>query len=240
MYNNIDPVYKQIEEIILKNIETGVWPVHSKIPDEIALAEEFQVSRGTLRMALKEARQQGLLTQIRGKGTFVVSQQIEHPIGSSLISFSESMKQQGLSFKTVVLKKEVIIPDLKISALLELAPGEAVNYIERVRLSDQVPVIYLKNYMPVKYFDGLIDEDLENIPLFDCMENKYNQKIQWGRRFFRAVPALGDIVQNLGVEVASPIMQLEQIIYDKHSTPLECSTVWINSDRFDIVSILQR
>ena len=130
MYNNIDPVYKQIEEIILKNIETGIWPVHSKIPDEITLAEEFQVSRGTLRKALKEARQQGLLTQIRGKGTFVVSQQIEHPIGSSLISFSESMKQQGLSFKTVVLKKEVIIPDLKISALLELAPGEAVNYIE--------------------------------------------------------------------------------------------------------------
>lgn len=240
MYSNIDPIYKQIEAVILKNIETGVWPMHSKIPDEITLAEQFQVSRSTLRKALKEAREQGLLTQIRGKGTFVVSQQIEHPIGSSLISFAESMKQQGLSFKTIVLRKEILIPDLKISALLELAPGESVNYIERVRLSDQVPVIYLKNYVPVKYFDGLINEDLENIPLFECMESKYNHKIQYGRRYFRAVPALGEIVQNLGVEVASPIMQLEQIVYDKNSTPLECSYVWINSDRFDIVSNLQR
>ena len=89
MYNNIDPVYKQIEDIILKNITTGIWPVHSKIPDEITLAEQLEVSRGTLRKALKEVRGKGLLSQIRGKGTFVVSQQVEHPIGSSLISFAE-------------------------------------------------------------------------------------------------------------------------------------------------------
>ena len=165
---------------------------------------------------------------------------MEHPIGSSLISFAESMKQQGLSFKTVVLTKETVTPDLKVSALLELNPGEQVYYIERVRLSEQVPVIYLKNYVPVKYFEGLIQEDLENIPLFECMETRYSHKIQWGRRYFRAVPALGDVVRNLGVEAAKPIMHLEQIVYDKNSTPLECSNVWINSERFDIVSILQR
>ncbi len=240
MYNNIDPVYKQIEDIILKNITTGIWPVHSKIPDEITLAEQLEVSRGTLRKALKEVRGKGLLSQIRGKGTFVVSQQVEHPIGSSLISFAESMKQQGLSFKTIVLKKETVTPDLKVSALLELKPGEQVYYIERVRLSEQVPVIYLKNYVPVKYFEGLIREDLENIPLFECMETRYSHKIQWGRRYFRAVPAIGDVVRNLGVEAAKPIMHLEQIVYDKNSNPLECSNVWINSERFDIVSILQR
>lgn len=240
MYNNTEPVYKQIENIILKNIEDGIWPVHSKIPDEITLSEQLQVSRGTLRKALKSVRSRGLLNQIRGKGTFVVSQQIEHPIGSSLISFSESMKQQGLSFITIVLKKEIIVPDLKISALLELEPDEKVYFIERVRLTDQVPVIYLKNYLPVKYFSGLIEEDLENIPLFECIETKYNHKIQWGRRYFRAVPALGEVVRNLGVEAAKPIMHLEQIVYDKNSTPLECSNVWINSEKFDVVSILQR
>lgn len=239
-YNNVDPMYKQVQAIILNNIETGIWPVHSKIPDEITLAEQLQVSRGTLRKALKEIIQQGLLRQIRGKGTFVVSNQIEHQFGSSLISFAESMKQQGLDYKTVVLKQDVIVPDLKISALLELTHGEKVNYIERVRLVDQVPVIYLKNYVPVKFCDGLIHENFETTPLFDYMESKYNLKINWGRRYFKAVPAFGDIVQNLGVSVAYPVMYLEQIVYSKDSHPLEYSNVWINSDRFDIVSMLHR
>lgn len=239
-YNNVDPMYKQVQEIILNNIETGIWPVHSKIPDEISLAEQLHVSRGTLRKALKEIIQKGLLKQIRGKGTFVVSNQIEHRFGSDLISFAESMKQQGLSYKTIALKQSVIVPDLKISALLELSPGEKVNYIERVRLVDQVPVIYLKNYVPVRFCDGLADENFETTPLFDYMESKYNVKINWGRRYFKAVPAFGDVVQNLGVSAAYPVMHLEQIVYSRESHPLECSDVWINSDRFDIVSILHR
>lgn len=240
MYNNIDPLYKQVQEILLKNIEIGIWPIHSKIPDEITLSEQLKISRSTLRKALKELIQQGLLKQIRGKGTFVVSDQVEHSIGSSLISISESLTKQGLSYKTIVLKKMVQVPNLKVAALLELDPGEKVTYLERVRLVDHKPVVYMKNYVPVKYCDKLIEEDLENIPLFECIESKYKHRIQWGRRYFKAVPALGDVVQNLGVETAKPIMFLEQIVYSKESSPLECSYVWINSDHFEVVSILQR
>lgn len=240
MYNSIDPLYKQVQEIILKNIEIGIWPLHSKIPDEITLSEQLRISRSTLRKALRELIEQGLLKQIRGKGTFVVSNHVENSIGSSLISISESLEKQGLSYKTLVLKKMVQVPNLKVASLLELEPGEKVTYIERVRLVAQKPVVYMKNYVPVKYCEDLINADLENIPLFECIESKYNQKIQWGRRYFKAVPALGEIVQNLGVETAKPIMFLEQIVYNKESFPLECSYVWINSDQFEIVSILQR
>ena len=44
MYNNIDPLYKQVQEILLKNIEIGIWPIHSKIPDEITLSEQLKIS----------------------------------------------------------------------------------------------------------------------------------------------------------------------------------------------------
>jgi GntR family transcriptional regulator len=240
MYNSSDPVYKQVQEILQDRIKKGVWPLHSKIPDEISLSRSLNISRGTLRKAIKALIEAGILTQIRGKGTFVVSSHIEQQLASRLVSFSEAMHEQGLNYKTMVFKKEVIRPDVRIAALLELEPKMKVVYMERVRLVDNVPIIYLKNYVPWHYCKGLIDDDLENIALFSLIEGKYGHHIEWGRRYFRAVPALGDVIRNLGVEVAKPVMYLEQITYTNESVPIECSNVWINSDRFDIISILKR
>ena len=134
----------------------------------------------------------------------------------------------------------MVYPDIKIAAFLELEQKEMVCYVERVRLINNFPVIYLKNYIPYKYCEGLLDEDLENNTLFRLMEEKYQLKLEWGRRYFKAVPALGDVVQKLGVDIAAPVMYLEQIIYTTGSRPIECSSVWINSDKFDIVSVLRR
>lgn len=234
------PVYKQLEDLILRNIKTGVWPVHSKIKDEIALAVELQVSRGTLRKAIKKLVSDGVLSQIKGKGTFVVSAGLEQPLASRLISFSEAMEERSLSYKTIVLKKEIIIPDIKVSAFLDLPNTERVLAIERVRLVDNYPTIYLKNYVPVNRCPGLIDDDLEREKLFALIEKKYNHMIHWGRRYFKAVSAYSEVAFNLGLNPGAPVMFLEQVTYTKDNVPIEYSNVWINSEKFEIVSILPR
>jgi len=240
MYNSREPIYIQVKNIIEKNISSSKWPIHSKIPDEITLSQKLEISRGTLRKAIRDLVDQGILTQIRGKGTFVVSKNIEQPLASHLVSFSESMQEQNLNFKTLVITKAIIKPDLKIAALLELDTKKKVIYLERVRFVDNVPIIYLKNFIPYHYCMGLIRDDLEKDALFTLLEEKYGHHIEWGRRYFKAVPALGDVVQNLGVEASTPVMYLEQIVYTDTSIPLEYSNVWINSNRFDIVSVLRR
>ena len=240
MYNSSEPIYKQVQDIISNNIGSGKWPLHSKIPDEITLSEKLGVSRGTLRKAIRDLVDKGVLTRIRKKGTFVISNTIEQPLASRLVSFSESMREQNLNFRTLVIGKAVIQPDIKIAALLELEPKKKVIFLERVRLVDNVPIIYLKNYVPYHFCKGLMKDDLQKNTLFTLLEEKYGRKIEWGRRYFRAVPAMGEVVQYLGVPASKPVMYLEQISYTNASIPLEYSNVWINSDRFDIVSVLKR
>lgn len=239
-YSSSQPIYKQIQALILEHIESGRWPVHTKLPDEVLFAQELGVSRGTLRRALEYLVSEGVLSQVRGKGTFVSSNTVEQPLASKLVSFAESMQQQSLSYKTVVLKKEKLHPDLKVAAYLELAPDEEVYLLERVRLVRNTPVIYLKNYLPARLCPDFLENDFVNDDLFTLLEKRYKQKIQWGRRYFKAVPALGEVAQNLGVLASAPVLHLEQIIYGPRQEPIECSALWINSDHFDIVSILQR
>ena len=239
-YKTMVPIYKQLEELMLANIHSGAWPVHSKVKDEIELAKDLNVSRGTLRKAIKSIVSQGLMVRIAGKGTFITSKDIEQPLGTRFISFAEAMAEKQMVFKTIVLKKEIITPDIKISAFLEAEKGDRAVYLERVRLVDNDPVIYLKNYVLLKNCPGIMDDDLENNTLFGILENKYGHKIEWGSRSFEAVAALGDASFNLGVETGTPVMCLEQTAYLSHRAPIEHSKVWMNSGKFKISSVIQR
>ncbi len=239
-YSQTEPIYRQVESLMTENIAGGKWPLHSKLSDEITLAEELKVSRGTLRKAIKALISKGLLVQIRGKGTFVTSNFIDQPLASRLISFSESMQEQSLNYVTKVLRVEKIKPDLKVQAFLEIPGGEDVILIERVRLVGSYPIIYLKNYIPYGVCPQLLSEDFERQTLFDLLENKYHKKLSWGRRYFKAVSAIGDVAFHLGLNPGAPVMNLEQIAYTDQNKPVEYSNVWIESEKLSLSAILKR
>ena len=65
------PLHYQLMVILKKRVEDGVYPVDSKIPNEMELCEEFQVSRPTVRKAVGELVEAGMLMKVHPKGTFV-------------------------------------------------------------------------------------------------------------------------------------------------------------------------
>jgi len=239
-YKDNKYIYEQVEEQLTTNIKTGVWPVHSKLRDEIKLSGELGVSRGTLRKVIKSMVEKGLLTQLKGKGTFVTSSGFEQPLASRLVSFSESLEQMGIDYKTIIIKKQLINPGPKVSAFLDIDLGMEVFFIERVRLVENVPVVYLKNYVNPLDYPDMINDDFEKEKLFSLIENKYKHKIIWGRRVFKAIAALGEAAYNLGLDIGAPVMYLEQVAYTDENKPIEYSTVWINSEKFELVSEIQR
>lgn len=239
LQNNL-PVYIQVEMYLKQQIQSGTWPAHYKLPDEIRLAKELDVSRGTLRKAIRMLVEQGFLRQIRGKGTYVQDKRISQPLASRLISFSEAMRELSMDFRTVVLAVESIAPDQQVAAFLQLEPQERVMRLERVRLVDNRPVIYLHNYVPEGLFPGILDHDYETETLFDVIEKSYHMPIDFGRRYFKAVAANSLTSFNLGLPIGHPIMLLEQITYSRGHRAIEYSHVWINTDRFEIVSALNR
>lgn len=239
-YQEETPIYQQLMHLFEEKIKSGEWPDHMKLPDEVTLSQQMNVSRGTLRKAIQPMVEQGLLTQVRGKGTFVQAEHIEQQLASSLISYSEALEQQKKAYITRVLRKEMILPDQKVRSFLNTAPGEKVAAIERVRLIGSQPVIYLWNYVSLALCPDILDEDLEHNRLFDLIENKYRRPILWGQRYFRAVAAQGETAFNLGMESGTPVMYLEQTTYTTGGVPIEYSKVWLDSDRFELMAVLPR
>ena len=113
--NSLVPIYEQVMDYIKKKIEKGEWKKGDKISTEKDLMELFDVSRGTIKKAISLLVEEKVLTQKQGKGTFVIDENISFPLAEGLISFSESMKSQGIDFETELINLEKKKADEKIA-----------------------------------------------------------------------------------------------------------------------------
>ncbi len=234
------PLHAQVSEQIRSRIITGEWPPHYRLRSEPELAVELGISRGTLRRALSTLIRDGLLVQVRGKGTFVTSTAIEPSIAQKLTTLSEDFARQGVEATTQVRACEVMAAPSPVAALLDLRPGQLVLRLERLRSTPAGPVAWLVNYVRVDLAPGLDQLDLVNRTLFGVLENEYGLKISSGRRTFTATAATARIAVALGVPDGFPLLYLEQITYLDDGRPVEYSDVWIHSDRMRVTSLLSR
>ena len=102
--NSIQPLYKQLMDIIASQIKKGTYKPGEKIPTEPELAELNQVSRITVRRTVEELCTQGYLVKHQGKGTFVKSPMIFRKFETQKnMSFSESCRQNGRVLHSHVL-----------------------------------------------------------------------------------------------------------------------------------------
>lgn len=163
--NSPIPVYYQLKEIIKEKITNGTWQVGQCIASERELTEAYGVSRMTVRQALGELVQEGLLVREKGKGTFVCEPKVKQ---EDMMSFSDIIKKAGRSLITKVLAFEVInTPD----ELADTFNVEKIYKINRLRLVDEEAVANEVVYIPCEYCGFVTKEDLEG-SLFKLLEEK--------------------------------------------------------------------
>ncbi len=137
-YNHL-PLYVQLRDALRKQVETGQWKVGSQVPTEAELMKTYRVGRATVRQALQELVNQGLLYRKQGKGTYVSRPRQEDDI-ESLISFTAEMTARGVTPSARVLGVWVIVPPAEIREQLALRDNEKAVRLERLRFGDGVPI----------------------------------------------------------------------------------------------------
>jgi DNA-binding GntR family transcriptional regulator len=235
-----EPLYEQIQAWMREKILDGSWPEHYKLPAENDLAEEMGVNRGTLRKAVGELIDEGLLVRVHGKGTFVASQRLEQPLAESFVTFSEGLIGRGIPFRTTVIAQTVCVPDPTTASLLNLTKGAWAFYLERVRFIHEKPIILLRNHVVYERCPGIEHLDFTHERLFDVLERQYNLPIDWGQRTFEAQLATPEVAAHLGMAEGDAIMYVEQVSYLKSSLPVELSNLWIRGDHFRLSAQVQR
>ena len=154
------PLYFQVSTRIEKAILDGTLPAGSRLENEVALGERLGLSRPTIRRAIQDLVDKGLLVRRRGIGTQVVHGQVTR--GVELTSLNDDLSRSGQKPSTDMLICEVIAADAKIAEELAVEVGAPTLHLKRVRKADGVPVSVLENWLPEEFVDLNTDDIAEH------------------------------------------------------------------------------
>lgn len=220
--------HEWVREELLQHM-SGLAP-DAPLPQERELAERYEVSRSTVRQALKSLADEGRIYSVRGRGTFVASQRISKD--SRLTSFSEDMQARGLRPGTRLLHVEQGPAEAEAAERLELAPGSAVLHLERLRLADGFPMCFEDIRLPAHLYPGLLHQDLER-PLYGILASSYNTRIERAEQKISAQILQGRIADLLHVPHGSAALLVVRRGFDEKGRIAEYARSYYRADRYD-------
>lgn len=219
------PLYVQLKEILKEKIESGEYAPGDVIPSEAELQKYYQVSRITVRQALKELVLEGYLSRQRGKGTIVLKRIEENLF--FIKSFTNEMKERGLQPGTIFMDLTMEKADKKIAKELEVKEGEPVCKLFRVRSANGVPIVVFVTYLH-KDVNLSLEKIREHDSLYQVfkLENKLIKKV---KEYIEADIADRFLSKHLKVKVGDPILKRIRTSYDQNLRPLEYTECFYNA-----------
>ncbi len=227
--------HAQIEDWLADAIAGGRLMPGDRLPTEHDLAAWLGVSRMTLRHALSELAQRGLVTRTvgRGGGTFVAEPKLEQDL-TTLAGFSEQLRRHGKVAGARVLAAARIPASPAAAAALELAAGAFVHDVRRIRLADGKPIVIEHSQFPADLFPDLLDCRLDG-SLYELLAENYGQRPHRARESLEPFVAGVREAEALEVDEGAPLMLVERTAYSRTGQPLEYARDLFRGDRTKVV-----
>ncbi|AZT90782.1 GntR family transcriptional regulator [Caldicellulosiruptor changbaiensis] len=227
-------VLRKLKHLIEEKFKEG-----DKLPSEVELAKFFGVSRATLREAMRILEEEGYVIRKHGIGTFVASRPILQTGMEELQSITKLMEKQGYQPHT----KDVIItrtyPNAKEAHMLKINQNEEIIKIERVRLADNIPVVYCIDRLPAKLFGEKFEFKGES--LFDYLNDNLGIYIAYA--VSDIIPMLAEkngVYKKLELEKNDVVLLLDQIHFDQSDTPILYSSNFFSPKKFRFYIVRKR
>jgi len=229
------PIYIQIAESLLERISMGELAPYERLPSERELSETLNVSRMTLRAALRVLDNKGLLVRRPGDGTYIAQPKIERQAGK-LVPFTEGMRLRGYQTGAKIIALEQRLAETSIASQLKIAVSMPVYSIQRLRLINQEPVMLEKFAVPVYRFPNLDTFDLETRSFYEIAETEYGITIHQAQQSLEAVSATEFEAELLQVVPGTPLMLERRQAFDPDSRPVEYGQDLYRGDRFRFIT----
>lgn len=230
--------YEMIAEDIQKKIQSGVYKLDEKLPQELELCKEYGASRITIKEAMDLLVYRGLIIKRRGSGTFVKAVENNHQGFSKSLQFdgfSKDMEDKNVSSEVHDFKLLTVPND--IAQKLQISNDKFVCYICRTRLVDGEPYVVEYTYMPTDFITGITEEVVKN-SIYNYIENTLNLKIKSAHRIARASMPTEQEKKWLAIDNQPiPILEVEQVAYLDDGRIFEYSKSRHRADRFELKSV---
>jgi GntR family transcriptional regulator len=211
------PLYFQVATRIENAIVDGELPPGSRLENEIALGERLGLSRPTVRRAIQELVDKGLVVRRRGIGTQVVHGPVTRKV--ELTSLYDDLARGGKHPETTLLLHEVIPAGPTIGGVLNLEAASPVLHLRRLRSADGVPVGVLENYLPSDFTD-ITAAHLGEHGLYQLMRGR-GTTMRVARQTIGARRASAEESTLLEIDGGGPVLTMDRTAYDNSGRAVE-------------------
>ena len=218
-------------------IGAGEWTPGTRLPPERELSRSLGVSRSTLRAALAELEDRGMISRHQGRGTFVTRPRVQAEIGG-YFSLRDALQARGIRLQTRVLEVSVIEAPRGLAQDLGLLPGEPVVRVDRLRSTAGEPLVLDSAHLPAARFPGLEAKDLATRSLYDILREDYDCPVATAAETLEPVILTPHECALLRVAPNAPALLIRRITRDRGDAIVELATALLRGDRARL--LLQR
>jgi len=231
-----DPLWHQAERALRALIADGTWSDGAQLPNEARLSEMLGVSRITMRHALRNLEEFGILRREQGRGTFVRSSTVIGGVRGPT-SFTQEMADRGLEVGSTILERAEIPADNAAASALEIPEGAPVYKIRRLRSGGGQPIGVQTAFLPAARFPGLLDVGEPIASLYALLRDRFGATPLSALEIYRVGAASDEEAKLLGVAPLSPAFLVQRITSDARG-PYELTLSTMRGDRYEIRSKL--
>lgn len=210
------PLYHQLAEQMARAIDDGQLQPGDPFENEVSVAERLQVSRPTVRRAIQELVDKGLLIRRRGLGTTVSNRKVHRK--ARLTSLYDDLKEAGQKPRTDLLDLQTTTNE-RAAASLDLAADTPLLHVTRLRFAGDLPLALLQNWLPPAYSDITTDE-LTSGGLYEALRARGAKPVVAQQHIGARMPTAAER-KHLGMKSSEPLLTMSRMAFDLNGQAVE-------------------
>ncbi|MCE1235964.1 MAG: phosphonate metabolism transcriptional regulator PhnF [Hyphomicrobiales bacterium] len=223
-------VWRQLAEIVEAGIASGEWPAGARLPTEAELALRFSVNRHTVRQALRDLAERGLVRAVQGSGTYVERAPLTYPIATRT-RFSDIVVAQAREPSGELLAVRVEPATRKIAEALRLPEGGEIVRLETLRRADGVPISWALSAVPADRFPDVAEIYRETGSFTAAfraggVDDYVRSETRIGARVADEIDAA-----RLEIAVGRPVIEIDCVNSDLDGVPVQWARARFAGDR---------
>lgn len=221
-----------VKKYIIEQINKRIYSEGQMIESEMQLCEKLNLSRMTVRKALNELVNEGVVYKEKGRGTFV-SRKPKYAEFKFGIGFTQDVTKRGMIPSTKDATIKLCSADEEIATNLNINLGEKVWKVSRVRCADGIPIIFVVEYYPYSLCPDLTIETV-NQSIYKYLEEKgicfsfLDQRIE-------AVLSPKKVADKLEIIEGHPLILMSMIVYMRNGTVFNYGIEYCRTDKYRLV-----
>ena len=225
-------MYVALAAVLIRDIEDGKYPPSSILPSESEFCLRYGVSRHTVRQAIREVKERGLVASQQGVGTIVRSPG-KGPMFAAVNSIDALLEFVGTTEMHFVSMREVTVDDA-LAQRVDFKPGQLLSEAAFLRKSkgEGLPMSYVLIYVHPRYAQAQVTPPVSNSPIYKNIERLYGVRVQEIRQDITATLLDAELASILQAPQDSAALEIRRFFYDLNEVLIQTSISYYPSGRY--------